>query len=54
MSKSDIEETKKHLCDSCERADEFPRCMPSDVDEVEYGFANGLDNIVHCTNYTTG
>lgn len=38
----------KHLCDSCEKSDTFPTCLP---DDVEFGLANGLDNVIKCSNF---
>lgn len=50
MSKPDIDSMKINLCDGCINGSSFPECLP-DEEYVEYGTANGLDNIIKCTDY---
>lgn len=51
MSKEkDIERLRIHLCDSC--INEIPGCLDDiDIDTIEYGEANGLDNIIKCPKH---
>ena len=51
MSRTDLESTKIHLCDNCQKAVHFPACLPDDMDDVDFGNANGLDNVIKCTEY---
>jgi len=45
----ETEYTKIHLCDGCNHV--FPSC-PAKHEDVEYGTANGLDNIIKCKEYS--
>ena len=42
------EELKIHLCDNCSHSEGYPECPP---DDAEFGTANGLDNVIKCSNY---
>lgn len=40
-------DTTENLCDTCQRCNEIPLCMP---DDVEFGNGLGNDNIIACSN----
>ena len=49
----DLESSRIHLCDACCKSDQFPDCVtPGNV--IEYGDANGLDNVIKCDDYDDG
>jgi hypothetical protein len=48
---TDLEKDKIHLCDSCLKSCVFPECLPESVDDIKFGTANGLDNIIKCVNH---
>jgi len=44
------EDNRTNLCDTCLNRENFPECLPP-ANEVEYGIATGMDNIIKCDNY---
>lgn len=44
----EINSSKIHLCESCQKLVDFPACIPKDV---EFGDGKGKDNIIKCADY---
>lgn len=40
-------DSTEHLCNTCPKKEDFPECLP---DDVEFGNGIGNDNIIACSN----